>query len=84
MSKLEPGMLAIIIGARYVGTMANIGKMVEVVSIEPDSQALVKGESITDQYGSKVEQALCLTSHLMPIKPEFDPLETKQEQELHA
>lgn len=84
MSELQPGMLAIIIGARYAGTMVNIGKMVEVVSIELDSQALVKGESITDQYGSKVEQALCLTSHLLPINPEADMIHEEDLSKLEA
>ena len=84
MSELQPGMLALIVGARYAGTQINIGKMVEVVSIEPENQASVKGKSITDQYGGLVDQALCLRSHLLPIKPEADPLHEKQQQELHA
>jgi len=37
MSELQPGMLALIVGSRYAGTQINIGKMVEVISIEPDN-----------------------------------------------
>lgn len=84
MSKLYPGMLAIIIGCRFTATQQNIGKTVEILEIWPDSEVLVKGETLTDKDGTIVPQALCRPNHLMPIPPLSDPLETKQEQELHA
>ena len=84
MSELQPGVLALIVGSRYAGTQINIGKMVEVISIEPDNQALVKGDSITDQHGGTVDQALCLKTHLLPIKPQCDPLDVTHKEELHA
>jgi hypothetical protein len=84
MSELQTGMLAMIVGARYAGTQINIGKMVEVISIEPDNQALVKGDSIADQHGGTVDQALCLKIHLLPIKPQCDPLDVTHKEELHA
>jgi len=83
MSKLQPGMLALVIAARYEKTQANIGKIVEVVSMMPDNKCMAKGQLI-NQDGKNVEGCRFLRSHLLPIKPSADPLHEKQQQELHA
>lgn len=84
MSELQAGGLVLIIGARYEVTQVNIGKMAEVVSIEPGGEVIVKSDSIVDKFGGSVDQALCLRTHLLPIKPEADPLDVTNKEELHA
>jgi hypothetical protein len=84
MSELQVGGLVLIIGARYEVTQVNIGKMAEVVSIEPGGEVIVKSDSIVDKFGGSVDQALCLRTHLLPIKPECDPLDVTHKEELHA
>ncbi len=83
MSELKPGVLALIIGSRYESTRANIGKIVEVISLEPSGEVLSKGESLVDKQGNPVQQALCLNTHLLPIKAEPDPLTVTNKEELH-
>jgi hypothetical protein len=83
MSELQPGMLAMIVGSRFASTQDNIGKMVEVIEKWFDGQILVSGDSITKD-GEKVDRALCLPIHLLPIKPESDPLDVTDKEELHA
>ena len=84
MSELQVGGLVLIIGARYEVTQVNIGKMAEVVSIEPGGEVIVKSDSIVDKFGGAVDQALCLRTHLLPIRPDADPLDVTHKEELHA
>lgn len=99
MSKLEPGMLALVIGCRL--NPANIGKVVECVCVMepgthhngemfggPNTSWKVIGDRIVgmnlrgDSFPS--DHTYVQPSHLLPIKPEADPLDQKQQQELHA
>lgn len=86
MSELQAGMLALVVGAKHCHE--NIGKMVEVVSVDGD-EVFVKGEGLTG-YAEWLEAKmqtnhLCaLKSHLLPIKPEADPLDVTHKEELHA
>lgn len=86
MSELQPGMLALVIGAQYC--QENIGKMVEIAEVQGD-EVKVKGEGLIgylEFFDTKVnsEYFWSLAKHLLPIKPEADPLEIKVNQELHA
>lgn len=84
MSEFQPGMLAMIVGSRFASTQVNIGKMVEVAHPFDGFEILVSGDSLSGPNGEKVEQALCLPAHLLPIKPESDPLDVTNKEELHA
>lgn len=88
MSELQPGMLALVIGARSCAE--NIGKIFEISEIDPiDSTALVVSHEIlgfnkiTGEKGF-YGHAWIKINHLLPIRPESDPLHEKQQQELHA
>lgn len=72
MSELQAGMLALVIGCLY--NPHHIGKIVSVVSIEDDRATVTGAEP----------QEYALLKHLLPIRPESDPLHEKQQQELHA
>ena len=80
MSELQPGMLALVIGCYK--NPEHIGKIVTIVSEAP--------EKAIEKYGhgfiiKGVEpQKWALSKHLKPIRPEADPLDQKQQQELHA
>ena len=73
MSELKPGMLALI-----VGTTGNkpetVGMLIEIESIF----------SIVASWTLDGERMFTMLEHLLPIKPEADPLEIKVNQELHA
>lgn len=84
MNELQADGLVMIIGARHEATQANIGKMAEIVSIEPGGEVIVKSDSIVDKFGVSVGQASCLRTHLLPIKPEPDSLTVTNKEELHA
>lgn len=72
MSELQPGMLALVVG--YTSVPVHLGKIVKVISLHGD-MAKVSGAE-PQEFG--------LIKHLRPIKPEADPLDQKQQQELHA
>lgn len=72
MSELQPGMLALVVG--YTMHPVHLGKIVKVLSIEGEC-AKVDGAQ---------PQNYAMLQHLLPIKPEADPLEIKVNQELHA
>lgn len=72
MSELKPGMLALVIGCQY--HPRHIGKIVNVVSVEGDTAKVTGCEP----------QEYALLKYLLPIKPDADPLDQKQKQELHA
>lgn len=98
MSELQPGMLALVVGYRI--NHKNLGKIVTAKEkvfngyVGPDgaefiseSGWLVVGEGLSLTSGGKfVDSPFCYIeeSHLLPIKPEADPLEIKVNQELHA
>lgn len=96
MSELQPGMLALVIGCRNVEI--NLGKIVTLERFVKEGQIVFDGPAMRDLWvisgegvgyfvGGRVvisEKGLASPKHLMPIKPEADPLEQKQQQELHA
>lgn len=96
MSKLEPGMLALVIGCK--NNPVNIGKSVTLEAFVKAGDRFVLGKARRDSWHVSGNGLSCLvgdeivvgsdtlvaSEHLLPIKPESDPLETKQEQELHA
>ncbi len=98
MSELQPGMLALVIG--FTNVPDNVGKVVTVnryantgdegvgKAIYGGSGAwMVSGERLTLVHGSKKiigDFAFIKAKHLIPIRPEADPLHEKQQQELHA
>ena len=73
-----------IVGSRFAATQVNIGKMVEVIEKWADGEILVRGDTLVKQDGEKVEQALCLPNHLLPLPPLADPLDVTHKEELHA
>lgn len=86
MSELQPGMLAMIIGARHC--QENIGKIVEAVEINGDEVEVqgvgLIGYSEVKRAKSYTGKMWAIKSHLLPIKPEADPLDVNETQELHA
>lgn len=79
MSELQPGMLAMVIG-----------------SVRPESPHLgkvvtLKDKGCHDVFGEfwnieplDLDACRALTKHLMPLPPLSDPLDQKQQQELHG
>lgn len=88
MSELQPGMLAMVIGAE--NCHENIGKIFEISEIDNvDQTALIISDSVMAMNADTREKGFyghvwARLSNLMPIKPEADPLEIKDTQELHA
>lgn len=100
MSELRPGMLALVIGYKYEpvnvgkivtlerifnnGDLSYTGRIYEGVS----GAWMVKGDNLKCRTSggawSDSEYAYVSPQHLMPILPEVDPLDQKQQQELHA
>ena len=79
-AELKPGMMAMVIGAYSNPSL--IGKTVEIV--EEAHEEWIRNIG----YGFIVTGAepliWALSKHLMPIKPEADPLHTKEEQHASA
>lgn len=73
MSELQPGMLALIIGTTGYRP-ETVGMIVEIISVTSEAASWMNGE----------EMLKTAKIHLLPIKPEADPLDQKQQQELHA
>ena len=78
-TELKPGMMAMVIGSVH-GYSKHIGKIVTL----KDS-----GFDILGEYWIFIEEIddtawKVLSKHLMPIKPESDPLHTKEEQHASA
>lgn len=91
MSELQPGMLALVIGCTkdpvLVGCIVDIVEAIENRYPLPDKQYVwdMKGYSLGDWIiSSGMGEFVVSSTHLMPIKPEADPLDQKQQQELHA
>ena len=96
MSELQPGMLALVTG--YKNVAQNLGKIVtldkfvsagEIAIHGPVRRDLwvISGNGVGYTFGGNIiigSIGLSEARHLMPIKPEADPLEIKQHQELHA
>ena len=79
-TELKPGMMALIIGA--VNNHKVIGKIVEVGREVPDSYKSKHGHGY---FVSGVEPLIwCLSKNLMPIKPQSDPIHTKEEKHASA
>ena len=87
-TELNPGMMALVIGADHCEE--NIGKIFEVSSIDSsDSTALVVSEDVmglNKEDGIKAfhGHSWVHLKHLLPIKPQADPLHTKEEQHASA
>lgn len=99
MSELQPGMLALVIGCTRnpanIGKIVTADQKVTAGFVGPkgyrfssDSGWLVRGsgliKSISDGSMSPSDYCYIADEHLLPIKPEADPLDQKQQQELHA
>lgn len=99
MSELQPGMLALVIGCRKnpanIGKIVELVAFLETGGIHdgqmfggPNASWKVKGDWLTgvnlrgDSFPSDITYVQ--PAHLLPIKPEADPLDQKQQQELHA
>ena len=87
-TELKPGMMALVIGADHCEE--NIGKIFEVSSIDSsDSTALVVSEDVMglnkeDGIKAFYGHSWVHLKHLLPIKPQADPLHTKEEQHASA
>lgn len=95
-TELKPGMMALVIGANRVSS--NIGKIVTLDRFVSSGDFAICGETIRDLWivngdsvgyssGGKIiigSIGLCRPEHLMAIKPESDPLHTKEEQHASA
>jgi len=99
MSELQPGMLALVIGCRRsaenIGKIVELIALLDPGSAHqgemfggPNTAWKVKGDGLIgmnlrgDSFPS--DHTYVHPSHLLPIKPEADPLDQKQQQELHA
>lgn len=85
MSELQPGMLALVHGL-IVDTEFN-GMMVALkYQITPDTPEDFEdsciGEWVVEHCGE--EEGTFNQKNLLPIRPQADPLDQKQQQELHA
>ena len=96
MSELQAGMLALVIGCRNVEV--NVGKIVTLERFVTTGEIAFNGPVIRDLWiisgdgigytvGGKVvvgNKGLSAPQHLLPIKPEADPLDVTHKEELHA
>lgn len=96
MNELQPGMLALVIGFNKV--CQNLGKIVELSHFVNKGELaiagtakkdfwVIKGEGVGYAFGGEIiigVVGLAEPKHLMPIRPEADPFDQKQQQELHA
>ena len=86
--ELKPGMMALVIGSEKCPE--NIGRIVTIDRVdEGDNSALVCADDLmvrnieTNRY-FKNDFCWMYFNQLMPIKPEADPLHTKEEQHASA
>lgn len=79
MNDLQPGMLALVIGSVRPGS-PHIGK---VVTLKDKGDHELFGE-FWNIEPLDLDACRALTKHLMPLPPLSDPLDQKQQQELHA
>ena len=97
MSELQPGMLALVTGcSKYpvdIGKVVTLDRFLNKGDHTPDNGYAVKdlwmatGENlhrVRDGNLAKSDFGLYLSSHLLPIKPEADPLDVTHKEELHA
>lgn len=90
MSELQPGMLALVINTEAGVLERNIGKIglvIEVDSLDKGCEIQIKCKDLLAFFDGEFhrrEDAWFCKSQLLPIKPEADPLDQKQQQELHA
>lgn len=97
MSELQPGMLALVISAKTC--FDNIGKIVQLshfVRKGEETPKRIAGVDCWVAYGDdlftnaakdglqKPGYGIFEPSHLLPIKPESDPLDVTHKEELHA
>lgn len=80
MNELQPGMLALVIGCRFKENLHVIGSVVTLKdSFKSYDGVLWRAE---EWIGDDVDGIL--DKYLMPLPPLADPLDQKQQQELHA
>lgn len=99
MSELQSGMLALVIGCRSnpanIGKVVELVRFMACNEIHdgyrfsgPVAAWKIKGSGLVflNNQGRVYESdhSYAESSHLLPIKPEADPLHEKQQQELHA
>lgn len=99
MSELQPGMLAMVVGCRSnpanIGKVVELVRFMAPNDMHdgrrfagPVSAWKIKGDGLVflNLQGSTYESdcSYAESRHLMPVKPEQDKMETKQNQELHA
>lgn len=88
MSELQPGMLALVIGAKYC--KENIGKVFEISAVDKiDQTALIisddaMGIDLNTMNIGFFGHMWANLSDLLPIRPEADPLDVTHKEELHA
>ena len=87
-TELKPGVMALVIGSKKCPD--NIGRMVTIYDIdEGDKSALVGADDLmvcdieTGRY-FKNDSCWMYFNQLLPIKPQADPLHTKEEQHASA
>jgi len=99
MSELQPGMLAMVIGCNSnpanIGIIVELVKLVQTDETfngmtfggsKPCWMIEAKGLKSLFMDGTIVDNnySFALPSHLLPIKPEADPLDVTHKEELHA
>lgn len=96
MSELQARMLALVIGCKNVEQ--NLGKIVTLDRFVKKGELAISGPALGDFWmisgdgvgytaGGKVvigNIGLSEPNHLLPIKPEADPLDVTHKEELHA
>lgn len=73
MSELQPGMLALVIGTTGYRP-ETVGMIIEIIDVTSEAGIWMNG----------AEMLRTAKKHLLPIRPEADPIHEKQQQELHA
>lgn len=99
MSELQPGMLALVVGCKHdPSNIGMIVELVKLVQTDETFNGMTFGGSqpcwmITGEGlksllmdGTLFENnfSFAIPSHLLPIKPEADPLDVTHKEELHA
>ena len=88
MSELQAGMLALVVGAKHC--RENIGKIFEISEIDKsDNTALIVSDQVMGIDMHTMVKGFyghiwAPMSNLLPIKPEADPLDVTNKEELHA
>lgn len=79
MSRFKAGDLALVVASRWKGSSSNIGKSVEVIGSSPDGDIVAKGD-LVNGYGIPRDSLEFLPSHLMPLRGDFTPEQSKEQE----